>query len=74
MNATSGKETRRADGRHWRWAPGTAAGALALGVGLKLLSLLPGVAYAARGAVAEPGLIGKVKAMIRRAFSQKPSM
>ena len=34
----------------------------------ELLSLLPGVAYAARGAVAEPGLIGKVKAMIRRAF------
>jgi 2-oxoglutarate ferredoxin oxidoreductase subunit beta len=34
----------------------------------ELLSLLPGVAYAARGSVADPGLIGKVKAMIRRAF------
>ncbi len=34
----------------------------------ELLSLLPGVAYAARGAVADPGLIGKVKVMIRRAF------
>jgi 2-oxoglutarate ferredoxin oxidoreductase subunit beta len=34
----------------------------------ELLSLLPGVAYAARGCIAEPGLIGKTKAMIRRAF------
>jgi 2-oxoglutarate ferredoxin oxidoreductase subunit beta len=34
----------------------------------ELLSLLPGVAYAARGSIADPGLIGKVKAMIRRAF------
>ena len=34
----------------------------------ELLSLLPGVAYAARGAIADPGLIGKTKAMIRRAF------
>jgi 2-oxoglutarate ferredoxin oxidoreductase subunit beta len=34
----------------------------------EMLSLLPGVAYAARGCIAEPGLIGKTKAMIRRAF------
>jgi 2-oxoglutarate/2-oxoacid ferredoxin oxidoreductase subunit beta len=34
----------------------------------ELLSLLPGVAYAARGAIADPALIGKTKAMIRRAF------
>jgi 2-oxoglutarate ferredoxin oxidoreductase subunit beta len=34
----------------------------------ELLSLLPGVAYAARTAVADPGLIGKAKAAIRRAF------
>ncbi len=34
----------------------------------EMLSLLPGVAYAARGSVADPGLIGKAKAMIRRAF------
>jgi 2-oxoglutarate/2-oxoacid ferredoxin oxidoreductase subunit beta len=35
---------------------------------IELLSLLPGVAYAARGAIADPALIGKTKAMIRRAF------
>jgi hypothetical protein len=34
----------------------------------ELLSLLPGVAYAARTAVADPSLIGKTKAAIRRAF------
>src|SRR5512141_2799722 len=34
----------------------------------EMLSLLPGVAYAARGAVCDPGTIGKTKAMIRRAF------
>ena len=34
----------------------------------EMLSLLPGVAYAARGSVADPGLVGKVKTMIRRAF------
>ena len=34
----------------------------------ELLSLLPGVAYAARGSVADPGHVGKTKAMIRRAF------
>lgn len=33
----------------------------------EMLALLPGVAYAARGSVADPGHIGKVKAMIRRA-------
>jgi 2-oxoglutarate ferredoxin oxidoreductase subunit beta len=34
----------------------------------ELLSLLPGVAYAARVSVADPGLVGKAKAAIRRAF------
>jgi 2-oxoglutarate ferredoxin oxidoreductase subunit beta len=34
----------------------------------EMLSLLPGVAYAARGSVADPGLIGKTKAAIKRAF------
>ncbi len=34
----------------------------------ELLSLLPGVQYAARGAICDPGAIGKTKAMIRRAF------
>lgn len=33
----------------------------------EMLALLPGVAYAARGSVADPGHIGKVKAMIRAA-------
>jgi 2-oxoglutarate ferredoxin oxidoreductase subunit beta len=33
----------------------------------EMLALLPGVAYAARGSVADPGHIGKMKAMIRRA-------
>ena len=33
----------------------------------EMLALLPGVAYAARGSVADPGHIGKVKAMIRQA-------
>jgi 2-oxoglutarate ferredoxin oxidoreductase subunit beta len=34
----------------------------------EMLSLLPGVAYAARVSVADPGLVGKAKAAIRRAF------
>jgi 2-oxoglutarate/2-oxoacid ferredoxin oxidoreductase subunit beta len=34
----------------------------------EMLALLPGVAYAARGSVADPGHIGKVKAMLRTAF------
>jgi 2-oxoglutarate ferredoxin oxidoreductase subunit beta len=34
----------------------------------EMLALLPGVAYAARGSVANPGHIGKVKAMLRTAF------
>ena len=33
-----------------------------------MLALIPGVAYAARGSIADPSLIGKTKAMIRRAF------
>ncbi len=33
----------------------------------EMLAILPGVAYAARGSVADPSQIGKTKAMIRRA-------
>ena len=33
----------------------------------EMLAVLPGVAYAARGSVADPGHIGKVKAMVRKA-------
>ena len=34
----------------------------------EMLALVPGVGYAARGSIASPALIGKTKAMIRRAF------
>jgi 2-oxoglutarate ferredoxin oxidoreductase subunit beta len=34
----------------------------------EMLALLPGVSYAARGSVADPGQIGRTKAMLRRAF------
>jgi 2-oxoglutarate ferredoxin oxidoreductase subunit beta len=34
----------------------------------EMLSLLPGVSYAARGSIADPSWIGKSKAMLRRAF------
>ena len=34
----------------------------------EMLALLPGVRYAARGSIADPGHIGKTKAMVRRAF------
>ncbi len=34
----------------------------------EMLSLLPGVAYAARASIADPGHIGKMKSVIRRAF------
>jgi 2-oxoglutarate ferredoxin oxidoreductase subunit beta len=34
----------------------------------EMLALLPGVSYAARGSIADPGLIGRTKAMLRRAF------
>jgi 2-oxoglutarate ferredoxin oxidoreductase subunit beta len=34
----------------------------------EMLALLPGVAYAARGSIADPSLIGKTKAMLRAAF------
>ncbi len=34
----------------------------------EMLSLLPGVQYAARGSVADPALVGKTRAAIRRAF------
>ena len=39
----------------------------------EMLALVPGVSYAARGSIAEPGLIGKTKAMIRRAFETQLS-
>jgi len=35
----------------------------------EMLAQLPGVAYAARGSVADPAAIGKAKAMIKRAFT-----
>ena len=34
----------------------------------EMLALLPGVTYAARGSIADPGQIGKTKAMLRRSF------
>jgi 2-oxoglutarate ferredoxin oxidoreductase subunit beta len=34
----------------------------------EMLSLLPGVAYAARGSVADPAAIGRTRALVRRAF------
>lgn len=34
----------------------------------EMLALIPGVSYAARGSIADPGWIGRTKAMIRRAF------
>jgi 2-oxoglutarate ferredoxin oxidoreductase subunit beta len=34
----------------------------------EMLALLPGVAYAARGSIADPGQVGKTKAMLRRSF------
>jgi 2-oxoglutarate ferredoxin oxidoreductase subunit beta len=38
-----------------------------------MLALLPGVSYAARGSIADPPLIGKTKAMMRRAFEAQLS-
>jgi len=35
---------------------------------IEMLSLLPGVSYAARGSVADPVLVGRTRAMLRRAF------
>lgn len=34
----------------------------------EMLALLPGVSYAARGSIADPGSIGRTKTMLRRAF------
>lgn len=34
----------------------------------EMLALLPGVAYAARGSITDPGQIGRTKAMLKRAF------
>ena len=34
----------------------------------EMLGLLPGVTYAARGSIADPGQIGRTKAMLRRSF------
>jgi 2-oxoglutarate ferredoxin oxidoreductase subunit beta len=39
----------------------------------EMLSLLPGVSYAARGSIADPSWIGKSKAMLRRAFEIQQS-
>jgi 2-oxoglutarate ferredoxin oxidoreductase subunit beta len=39
----------------------------------EMLALLPGVSYAARGSIADPPLIGKTKAMVRRAFDTQLS-
>jgi 2-oxoglutarate ferredoxin oxidoreductase subunit beta len=39
----------------------------------EMLALLPGVSYAARGSIADPPLIGKTKAMMRRAFETQLS-
>jgi 2-oxoglutarate ferredoxin oxidoreductase subunit beta len=35
----------------------------------EMLALLPGVSYAARGSIADPGWVGRTKAMVRRAFA-----
>jgi 2-oxoglutarate ferredoxin oxidoreductase subunit beta len=34
----------------------------------EMLALLPGVAYAARGSICDPGMVGKTKGMLRHAF------
>jgi 2-oxoglutarate ferredoxin oxidoreductase subunit beta len=34
----------------------------------EMLALLPGVVYAARGSIADPGSVGRTKAMLRRSF------
>jgi 2-oxoglutarate/2-oxoacid ferredoxin oxidoreductase subunit beta len=34
----------------------------------EMLAQLPGVAYAARGSIADPGAVGRTKAMLRRSF------
>jgi 2-oxoglutarate ferredoxin oxidoreductase subunit beta len=34
----------------------------------EMLAILPGVTYAARGSIADPGQIGRTKAMLRRSF------
>lgn len=39
----------------------------------EMLALLPGVSYAARGSIADPQLIGRTKAMLRRAFETQLS-
>lgn len=39
----------------------------------EMLALLPGVAYAARGSIADPQWIGRTKAMMRRAFEAQAS-
>jgi 2-oxoglutarate ferredoxin oxidoreductase subunit beta len=37
----------------------------------EMLALLPGVTYAARGTITDPGHVGKTKAMIKRAFEDQ---
>ena len=39
----------------------------------EMLAILPGVSYAARGSIADPGSIGRTKAMLRRAFEAQLS-
>ena len=39
----------------------------------EMLALLPGVSYAARGSIADPGSIGRTKSMLRRAFEAQLS-
>jgi len=39
----------------------------------EMLALLPGVAYAARGSMADPQAVGRTKAMLRRAFDAQLS-
>jgi 2-oxoglutarate ferredoxin oxidoreductase subunit beta len=34
----------------------------------EMLALMPGVSYAARGSIADPALVGRAKALLRRAF------
>jgi 2-oxoglutarate ferredoxin oxidoreductase subunit beta len=40
----------------------------------EMLALLPGVSYAARGSIADPGQVGRTKAMLRRAFEAQLSV
>jgi 2-oxoglutarate ferredoxin oxidoreductase subunit beta len=39
-----------------------------------MLAILPGVSYAARGSIADPGQVGKTKAMLKRAFQAQETV